>query len=272
MGSKSSPKLFFAGSLGSLNKLLLFIFSFSTMDDLASSLSQLDVGKDDIKNYDQLQFKHSSFVKSFRSKSSCFRCFVKKYNLDRNIVKNLYTTDSIFYKLNLFLCRGDPGSSEELIRMYTLLLSEAIFDVYESLPNVVYRGVNYSTALLKLYKKNEGKIIYYYSFTSTTRNQSVAQGFGTTMIKIRLQGGSRDCVADVSKISRYEHEKEILISSNSGFRIDRVDLQKRIIEMTLVDQSHCIKEKTRRLCLQHKDSDASPKSSPKTENSRGKRM
>ena len=43
-----------------------------------------------------------------------------------------------------------------------------------------------------------------------------------TILDIKLIRGNRLAVADVSSVSVYKEEEEILIAANSGFRIDGV--------------------------------------------------
>jgi hypothetical protein len=154
------------------------------------------------------------------------------------MVKNLYTQESLFKDLNLALCNKEKSVKE--LKMFTQLLSEALYQRVEKLPGKVYRRVNFSQKLAQLYKTNISKIIYYYNFTSTSRLLSVAQGFGPWVLEITLEQGKRDCVADVTGISTYPHEKEILIACNSGFRIDHVSMEKKRIYLTLADQAKCL--------------------------------
>ena len=117
----------------------------------------------------------------------------------------------------------------------------------QSLPPTVWRGVGFSSALVSKYKRNIGKTIYFYSFTSTSRSKEQASAghfASTTLLKINLQSGFRHAVADVSKVSDMPWEQEVLLSPNSGFRIEKVSMDQHpmLIELTLVDQSQCIEE------------------------------
>lgn len=206
----------------------------------------------DIEKYNQLRFRPSRVIAGFRNHPSCCLCFIEEHNLDRTVVKNLYTGESLFKGINIALCNEENSLAE--LAMLTQLLCEALYIIHESLPAVVYRGVKFSTALGKLYAQHIGKTIYWYNFVSTSRQEEQAKKFiGSEgwMIEITLWRGNRDCVADVSSVSAYAHEQEILISCNSGFKIIDVSLADRRIYLELTDQSKCLYEKPVKRCEKH---------------------
>jgi hypothetical protein len=218
---------------------------------LANALSTVTV-KDDIEMYNQLKFQHSKVITGFRSTSACWDCFISKYNLNRDIVRNLYTQNSVFRKLNVSLCQD---SKEPFVKMYSQLLAEAIYEAYQPLPNKVYRGVKFSERLGRRYKRNVGEIIYIYSFTSASISKDVANSFRGPdgwMITILLEKGNRNCVADVHEISDFPSEKEVLISANAGFKICSVDQARKQIVLQLVDESKCLTTKPAKCCKKHK--------------------
>eukprot|EP00039_Didymoeca_costata_P023586 m.7604 g.7604 ORF g.7604 m.7604 type:complete len:226 (+) comp3741_c0_seq1:260-937(+) len=225
------------------------------MEDLVGAMSRLDVDKSSQnKIYEQLQFAHSTTITRFRSTSSCWDCFIEKHNLSRDVVKNLYTDDDIFKPLNLALMQSITNN--KFVKMYTMLLSESIYIINERLPGEVYRGMSLDKGMIKLYKQHIGETVYFYGFTSTTLDKSVADQFGRDnggwLFKITLERGNRDCVANVAHLSKYPHEKEILIAANAGYSIDDVDERNRTIKMTLVDESKCGREKPNKCCSTHK--------------------
>ena len=64
--------------------------------------------------------------------------------------------------------------------------------------------------------------------------------------------GNRNCVADVSEISAYPHEQEVLISANAGFKILSVDMNNKALRLQLVDEAHCLKTKPKKFCDHHR--------------------
>jgi len=216
-------------------------------------LVDIEQTADDTKLFNQLQTDYSSHISRFPSWSMCPYCFIEKYDLEPEIVKNIYTGKHIFTKLNMALCNE---TVEAPVRMYTQLLADSVYNIRERLPEVVYRGVEYSDSLAHRYKKYIGKVVYYYSFTSASRHIEQADRFGRDregwLLKIGLEKGNRGCVADVSGESIYPSEAEILISCNAGFEIDDVDTRQRIIELVLVDEEHCLKQKPEgKVCYKH---------------------
>ena len=89
------------------------------------------------------------------------------------------------------------------------------------------------------YKQAEGKVIYWYGFTSTSHEKSVAHGFGDVIVEIGLEKGNRDNVANMTDVSQYPEEKEVLVAANAGFLVERVDVAKRYIQLVLVENRYC---------------------------------
>eukprot|EP00121_Abeoforma_whisleri_P006714 Awhi_evm1s6114 len=198
---------------------------------------------------------HSQLITSFRQTSSCWDCAIERYNLNRSIVQKAYSGNDFFANLNKSLENSKRMGVEQ--KMYTLLLAESIFVKHENLPHQVYRGVRSLTpALIKQYEKRVGSTIFSYGFTSTSSRYRVAKDFAGSsgyIFVITFARGKRDCVADISGVSQFAAEKELLITCNAEFRVDSVDKQKRHIELTLVNDSKCPKERPNKSCLHHKE-------------------
>ena len=120
-----------------------------------------------------------------------------------------------------------------------MLLGDAIYRIVEKLPKTVYRGLELGADVLKEYKQAEGRTIYWYGFTSTSRDKDMAKTFGTVLVEIELEKGNRNCVADMTRYSAYVDEAEVLISANAGFLIKLVDVERLYIKLSLVDNEHC---------------------------------
>ena len=107
----------------------------------------------------------------------------------------------------------------------------------------VYRGLHLPKHVLQDYAKSLNNIIYWYGFTSTSTDKQVARGFGPVLIEISLEKGNRHCVANMSDVSAYKHEKEVLIAANAGFLIKEVNVSQCTMKLVLVDESYCLREK-----------------------------
>jgi hypothetical protein len=219
-------------------------------------------GDDDISVHEQLRFGHSLAITNFRSTPSCVRCFYKDNGLNHDIVTNAYTAPNLFKDLNRALCQR---YSDTFLKMYSLLLCKAITDAsHDIIPAVVWRGVGYSQELLEMYASHVGRVIWLYSFTSTSRSQPVAQkwankkvkekeGATATVIEIRLPLACRAAAADVASRSQYPEELEILLACNAGYKIEQVDVAGCRIVLALVDITKCgLGNLPRKLCGEHK--------------------
>lgn len=218
-----------------------------------------------LQRYDQLQFKHSTQITGFSSHSSCPKCFIEEYRLNPNIVKNMYTSNDFFRDLNFCLMNSSNMQGDRGLKMYTLLLSDAICK-QNSLdcsrgwkpPQTLYRGVSFDSELCDFYKRNVGEVIYYFAFTSTSSDLNVARRFaqGGPILVIHGAKGT-ECLADVSAISCYPDEREHLISANMGFEIRKVELEARpnpLIHLLIVNDKGCRKSYPRgKLCKVHSE-------------------
>lgn len=201
----------------------------------------------------RLRDKPSSEIRQYTQSAGCWYCFASEYGLDHNIVKNLYTQDKFYFDLNCSLWAESHSSN---VVMFTCFLAEAVWKIYEPLPDTVWRGID--TANINDYAKNLGKRIYWWSFTSTSIRRAQAENFrkkkrNSVLFEISLTKGNRHCCANLSSASEFKHEEEILISANAGFRIDRVNMHSRTVYLTLIDEAHCLRARGNgNLCHTHR--------------------
>lgn len=203
--------------------------------------------------WDDLPSKHSSEITGFRSRSGCWDCFTIENLLDRTVIQRLYTEDGLFKTLNVTLASPRYKQRAKFTKMFTMLLSEAIFHEAQArktkLPRFVYRGLSaVSPKLLTAYKGRVGGLAYFHSFTSTTMDREVASEFmgedgWLLRIEVPSDAGVGSCMTSVAHLSEYPEEKEILIAANAGFQVEAVDEGSRIIDLTLVDETHCLRDK-----------------------------
>jgi uncharacterized protein YunC (DUF1805 family) len=184
-------------------------------------------------NISSLHFSPSTKLKYRRAD---IEKFIAEEGLDEGAVKHMYTQNHIYKRLNQGL---DKGQITRFEKHFTILLGDAIWKIVEGLPKKVFRGMNMKDDELREYKHAEGRVIYWWGFTSTSHSKAQAQGFGDVLFEIELQRGNRDCVANMKDVSEYPDEEEVLISANAGLHVQRVDLQKRYVHLLLVDNEHC---------------------------------
>eukprot|EP00966_Prymnesium_polylepis_P275574 6367238-Prymnesium_polylepis.1 len=209
-------------------------------------------------SYDTLHFHSSAIISSFVSSFSkeAKDTFIAEHKLTRDKMKIMYTAAEIYLKLNISLqveLKGLSKEHQDTVKKTTMCLLDTIHSDYQKdLPDIVYRGLACSQVLAGRYQQIVGKTVYYYGFTSTSRLRSQAEKFADdkrlkfggvpTILKVHLKKGRRNTASDVSAISKYPDEKEVLIGPNAGCHV--IDVQKCTvkghdgmeIEMELVDE------------------------------------
>ncbi|CAK67125.1 unnamed protein product (macronuclear) [Paramecium tetraurelia] len=151
------------------------------------------------------------------------------------IAVRLYTCDLIYRKLNNDLRTSDYRRWKQYLRY----LMEG-FRLMKYYKGVAYRGIkDYQNTTL--YKK--GKIVQWSEVTSVSLNYKIAQHFSNNkgmIFNIQLISGK-----DISKISIYEGEQELIMYPFSTFVVDEVQIkpnQPHIVTMRELPlpRSHCV--------------------------------
>ena len=192
----------------------------------------------------------SQEISAFPSQSTgCWSCFMASHGLNKGVVRRLYTNGKL-EQLNCQLACAASRPCDPFTIRYTQLLAEALFEERRAErrgPRRLYRGLQlFSAELQRAYEERVGRRVYFHRFTSTSADPSVALRFaqpsGWRMV-IDTRGSAGDCVASVAHLSEYD-EQEVLISANAGFRVDAVVRSQRVVRLTLVDETHCLRRRT----------------------------
>lgn len=86
----------------------------------------------------------------------------------------------------------------------------------------LYRGMSMPPNIDNLLIEwGKGKEITMDSFTSTSKKESVAKGFGDFQIKLKSKNG-----ADISSLSEFEDESEVLFKTGSKFKVKSIKIKK----------------------------------------------
>ncbi|CAF4008723.1 unnamed protein product [Rotaria sp. Silwood1] len=100
----------------------------------------------------------------------------------------------------------------------------------------VYRGATLINEMIEEYKQAVGTEIMWFSFISTSKDRRVAEQFGNTLFIITLTGAIIFKQADISSVSHYPHEQEVLLAQSRRFTVDKVQYDstngKHLIFMT----------------------------------------
>jgi hypothetical protein len=130
----------------------------------------------------------------------------------------LYTAESFLYKLVNASLRNKDMSKVRTLGPYCWLLYNALSSNKTNMEQIVYRGVILSDEMLEEYQRIVGHYARWLAFTSTTKNREAAEQFGNTIFIISISAG-----ADISSLSDYGWEKEVLLLAPCTFKIDRIE-------------------------------------------------
>jgi hypothetical protein len=101
---------------------------------------------------------------------------------------------------------------------------------------LVYRGATLSEAMIQGYKQAIRTTIQWFAFTSTSKDRRVAENFGNTLFIITLPKGYGHISQDISSLSIYPHEQEVLLMADYLFDVEKIELDpnsgKHLIYMT----------------------------------------
>jgi hypothetical protein len=150
---------------------------------------------------------------------------------------HLYTRESFLYHvLNTALRDVDQS------KLYTLgplcFLIRHYSHTYTEFIGTVYRGVNLSPAMIQTYKQAIGSWHTWPSYTSTSKNRDMADIRGNTLFIIEITN-TKLCsqrAYDVTHISQFPEEEEVLLLAGTSFQIVSVEVnlqQKYIIHIKL---------------------------------------
>jgi hypothetical protein len=152
----------------------------------------------------------------------------------------LYTCDSFLYQsINRALRQHDIGKIYTLGPFCYLLhwsLCSLSSSMTPSFTGTVYRGINLTDQLIQTYKDACGTYASWFGFSSASKNRAVADVLGNTLFVIHIQNGQGLC-QDVSSVSNFTEEEEVLIRAGVVFQIVSVEIdsisQKYVIHLLI---------------------------------------
>jgi hypothetical protein len=165
-------------------------------------------------------------------------CVNKNLNETRACAVRLYSAETFLYKLlNATLRNQDLSKVSTLGSFYLLLNSQLVKNSISEPELTVYRGTTLLPGMLEAYQQAVGDPITYHSFTSTSKDFKVAEMFGgNTLFIIRLMKSRYQAHTDISYLSEYPDEQEVLLMAGYQFYVDKIDFDsarnKNLIYMT----------------------------------------
>ncbi|UJR34357.1 hypothetical protein I4U23_021761 [Adineta vaga] len=144
----------------------------------------------------------------------------------------LYTTESFLYRLiNITLRENDQSKLDTLGPFIELLFHT---DCSSSMCKIgysgeLYRGAQLDDETIQSYIDSIGKKKTWDAFSSTSKNRKKAQSFGNVLFIINRDKSTRYKYSgmDVSSISQYPDEEEVLIRASRNFLVENVEKDNR---------------------------------------------
>ncbi|CAF1496796.1 unnamed protein product [Adineta steineri] len=135
----------------------------------------------------------------------------------------LYTAESFLYKLINKTLREDDRSKTETLGAFCYLLAESYLfkNLYDGL---LYRGVTLTEEMINDYQNSTGEWRRWLAFSSTSKCREKAQHFGNTLFILKLKPNA--VYHDISSISYYPNEEEVLLPAATDFVVDKVECDK----------------------------------------------
>lgn len=135
---------------------------------------------------------------------------------------NLYTRETFLYKLINKVLRDRDISKIDTLGPFCSILNHS-FDLLSeySYKGAVYRGVSLTQDQIKLYQRACGIFQQWDSFISTTKNRNLANIYGNILFIITIDGNYVSGL-DISSLSNFPEEEEVLLRPGRTFSIDEI--------------------------------------------------
>jgi hypothetical protein len=153
-----------------------------------------------------------------------------------------YTAESFLYRLVNMTLREDDRSKVQTLGPFVYFLSTFIHSGYSQLDQIgmkfegtVYRGAQLDEKMVNEYKSAIGEERKWLGYSSTSKNRRLAETFGNTLFIIKIIKVRQNTNWDVSSLSVYPNEEEVLLTAGVSFVIDKVECNdgKYLIYLTI---------------------------------------
>ena len=137
----------------------------------------------------------------------------------------LYTRESFLYRLLNTALRDEDLTKVETLGPFCFLLRQYSRSCQE-FTGTVYRGANFSSETIETYRKSVNAWRTWPSYTSTTKSRPVAELRGNVLFLIKILPIRITSIArafDITNISQFPSEEEVLLPAGTSFQVVRVD-------------------------------------------------
>jgi hypothetical protein len=137
-------------------------------------------------------------------------------------VARLYSAESFLYKLLNTTLRNKDMSKLDTLGPFCVLLWLHLRSNKDKRDQLLYRGTTLTDEMIEEYKQAVGDQIIWNSFTSTSKDRRIAERFGNTLFIILVKDETK-WLSDISSLSHYPHEQEVLLQNHCVFTIDKIE-------------------------------------------------
>ncbi|CAF2093101.1 unnamed protein product, partial [Rotaria magnacalcarata] len=153
----------------------------------------------------------------------------------------LYSNESFLYKLLNSTLRNNDITKLETLGPFCYLLNWHLVRNNCGEESLLFRGMDLTDDIIDEYRQAIGKIIVWSAYTSTTKDPRVAEMFANnTIVIITAKRDNHLYRSDISSLSRFPDEQEVLMDSQYKFHVDKIERdsvnKKCIIYMTTVNR------------------------------------
>ncbi|CAF1196303.1 unnamed protein product [Adineta steineri] len=134
----------------------------------------------------------------------------------------LYSAESFLYKVLNAAMRNNDRSKLETLGPFCWLLNWHVVQRDWEIDQIVYRGASLTQEMIEEYRQCTGDRITWTAFSSSSKNRHLAEQFGNTLFIINFPENYL-FKKDISSISNYPDEQEVLIKAGHSFIIDNVE-------------------------------------------------
>ena len=110
---------------------------------------------------------------------------------------------------------------------------------------ILYRGATLKQEMIDEYRQAVGTKILWLSFVSTSKVREVAEFFsGNTLFIIEMKDMYTSLCTDITSLSLYPDEEEVLLMAQFRFRIDNVELDSTTKKYSIYLSSASLERRT----------------------------
>ncbi|CAF1353551.1 unnamed protein product [Didymodactylos carnosus] len=189
---------------------------YSAIDSLFDLAGILKEGRQLDQEFDAQQMAEKLRQMKDKSEDEIYECIVR-----------LYSAESFLYKLVNRALRSEDMTKVDTLGAYACLLNRYFRISSEPEKRTLYRGATLTNKMIDEYEQATGTMITWRAFTSTSESRELAEQFGNTLFIIQAKGLLNNPFKDISSLSHYPHEQEVLFPPGHWYWVNKVERAKK---------------------------------------------